>query len=143
MWGSVIGLLTGIVGGVSDNAMKKKEIKDAKHAREITRISNNEESDGKADLASIKRRTWGDEYLLMLTTSPLLFLFFEPVYVAVFGSNGYSDGAIRLGVIEGFEALKLMPEYVWYGIAGVYIDVLGFRRMMRIVIEKMVEKRLK
>lgn len=142
MWTILAGLVGNIFTGANDSYQKKQELKDARHSRELKRLTNNEEAAGNADLESIKGRTWGDEYLLILTTLPVLLLFLEPVYLVMFGSAEYAPGSMREGVLSGFKALEEMPEYAWWGLAAIYIDVLGFRRMLRIAIENVIAKKV-
>ncbi|PKH05237.1 hypothetical protein [Moritella sp. Urea-trap-13] len=71
-------------------------------------------------------RGWKDEYLLLLTTAPLILC----------SLPDYADY-----VNQGFTALDTVPEYYWYGLAMVYIDTFGFRRMLRTAMEQWVNKR--
>ncbi|MEJ2764841.1 hypothetical protein VV869_12865 [Photobacterium sp. MCCC 1A19761] len=64
---------------------------------------------------------------MLITTTPLVLCF-------VPGMVPYIDA--------GFAALNTVPEYYWYGLAMVYIDSFGFRRMLRQAIENWHKNRL-
>jgi len=81
----------------------------------------------KSDEISMNGRSWKDEYLLLITTAPLI-LCFLPDYSNYVGL--------------GFESLETEPEYYWYGLGMVYIDTFGFRRMLRTAMEQCVNKRV-
>ena len=78
------------------------------------------------DELSIGQRGWKDEYLLLITTAPLI-LSFIPDYAHY--------------VQSGFDSLNAVPEYYWYGLGMVYVDTFGFRRMLRTAMEQWVSKR--
>lgn len=141
MWGLLTNAISGIVGNITDSYNKKQELKDAKHERELKRITDNDQAAGDADIVSLRARTWSDEYLLILTTAPFAFLFFEPVVWVFISDIKYTEGMLREGVVKGFEAMKVVPEYMWYALALIYIDVFGFRRMLRLAIENLIMKK--
>ncbi|GAB3531925.1 hypothetical protein [Photobacterium alginatilyticum] len=133
----MIGLITTLVsGGIGlfrqrqDRRAKEQERKDriseAKTTSTIRRIEQGDTNAAKLDELSIAQRGWKDEYLLVITTVPLV-LSFVPDYAQY--------------VALGFEALNTIPEYYWYGLGMVYIDTFGFRRMVRVAVERWIEQR--
>ncbi|GAB2650576.1 hypothetical protein [Vibrio panuliri] len=107
---------------------RQDQLEQAVTDAQTKRIEQGDASAADLDAISLKGRGWKDEYLLVLTTAPLILTFipdFAP-YVA-----------------EGFAALKEnVPEYFWYALAMVYIDTFGFRRMLRVAFEHWINKRL-
>ncbi|MGF1732282.1 hypothetical protein [Photobacterium kasasachensis] len=133
----MIGLITTLVsGGIGlfrqrqDRRAKEQErqdrISEAKTTSTIRRIEQGDTNAAKLDELSIAQRGWKDEYLLVITTVPLV-LSFVPDYAQY--------------VALGFEALNTIPEYYWYGLGMVYIDTFGFRRMVRVAVERWIEQR--
>jgi hypothetical protein len=130
-------LLTALVtGGFSAfNAVRKNKadeikqdgvLKAAVSQAKAKRATAGDTNAAKLDEISMNGRGWKDEYLLLLTTAPLILCFLPD----------YADY-----VNQGFSALDTVPEYYWYGLAMVYIDTFGFRRMLRTAMEQWVNKR--
>ena len=130
-------LLTALVtGGFSAfNAVRKNKadeikqdgvLKAAVSQAKAKRAAEGDTNAAKLDEISMNDRGWKDEYLLLLTTAPLI-LCFIPDYANY--------------VSLGFDSLDKVPEYYWYGLAMVYIDTFGFRRMLRTAMEQWVNKR--
>lgn len=109
----------------------KLEIDSAEVVAKIERIKSGDEHAASLDRESIKQRGWKDDYLLLLTTLPLVLLFIGPLVGVDF----------QTPVKDGFTALKETPEYYWYALAIVYIDTFGFRRMLRVAFENWVTKK--
>ncbi|RWX54984.1 hypothetical protein [Photobacterium chitinilyticum] len=133
----MIGLISTLIsGGVTlyrqrqDNKAKVQERKDriseAKTVSTIRRIEQGDTNAAKLDEMSIAQRGWKDEYLLIITTAPLI-LSFVPDYAKY--------------IALGFDALNTIPDYYWYGLGMVYVDTFGFRRMARVAVERWLEKR--
>ena len=106
---------------------RQDRIDEAVTTAQAKRIEQGNASAAELDKISIKQRGWKDEYLLILTTLPVLFAFipdFAP-YIAA-----------------GFEALaNSVPEYYWYALGMIYIDTFGFRRMLRVAVEHWLSNR--
>ena len=134
-----LALIGKLVGGVAGYFKDKQQIKAKRQERQdalekavtdaqTKRIEQGDASAADLDAISLKNRGWKDDYLIVLTTVPLILAFipdFAP-YVAA-----------------GFDALKQnVPEYYWYALAMVYIDTFGFRRMLRVAFEHWMSKRL-
>ncbi|MDP2573265.1 hypothetical protein Q8W40_13825 [Vibrio penaeicida] len=113
--------------GRSEERQQSAEIKRELHSKRLESIRQGNISASDLDALSVKTRGWKDEYLLILTTIPVL-LCFIPDYAQY--------------AYAGFDALEQVPEYYWYLLAGIYIDTFGFRRMLRNTFEKWIEKRL-
>jgi len=133
----MIALLTALVtGGFSafkaireNKAAEIKQdgiIKAAVSTAKARRIESGDASATELDKVSLSDRGWKDEYLLLITTAPLI-LSFIPDY------SNY--------VNLGFTALNSVPEYYWYGLGMVYVDTFGFRRMLRVAVENWLNKR--
>jgi len=104
----------------------KTKIEEAQVAATIKRIESGDEHAAMLDKESIKQRGWKDDYLLILTTLPLVALFVGP----------FIGLDLQTKVEAGFTALAKTPEYYWYALGIIYIDTFGFRRMVRVAFEK-------
>ncbi len=135
---SAIPIIGNIIDAVSGYQSNKQEIKKAKQQGEIKiqeakieaqikLIQSDRESAGELDAIALRQVGWKDEFLMIITTAPLI-LAFVPDMVP------YID--------KGFEALDKMPEYYMYLVGGVYIYVLGFKRILLKVMESFVKKKL-
>ncbi|MFT5879562.1 MAG: hypothetical protein ACI86X_000666 [Moritella sp.] len=133
MWTLLTALVTGGVSAfkavrqnkadaIRQDGVLKAAVSEAKAKRAVAGDNNA----AALDELSIGQRGWKDEYLLLVTTAPLI-LCFIPDY------SNY--------VALGFEALSTVPEYYWYGLGMVYVDTFGFRRMLRTAMEQWVSKR--
>ena len=134
MWSLLTALVTGGIGAFRQERQNKAEeikqkglLKQAEITAKRERVTAGDNSAAKLDEISMSQRGWKDEYLLLITTAPLVLCFIPDM--AHF-------------VELGFKALALVPEYYWYGLAMVYIDTFGFRRMLRVAVERYLEKRL-
>jgi hypothetical protein len=132
VWGLIPGVLRGLfnLGGQymtnkAEDKQQKHDLKAAVHKGAIERATQGNLSAAELDKISLSDRGWKDEYLLIITTLPVILSFFP-------SAVGH--------VQAGFAALEGMPEYYWYALAMIYIDTLGFRRMLRTVIAKYMDK---
>lgn len=134
-----------LVGGLFDFFKHKREVKaeqrrgelELKKASNDSRIQRAQSGDDHAaamDLESIGQRGWKDDFLLILTTLPLVLLFTAPLYELAIAER-YQMGNLQAAVMAGFTALKATPEYYWWALAIIYIDTFGFRRMLRTAVE--------
>jgi hypothetical protein len=110
----------------ADEIKQDGVLKAAVSRAKAKRVAEGDTNAAKLDEISMNDRGWKDEYLLLLTTAPLI-LCFIPDYANY--------------VSLGFDSLDKVPEYYWYGLAMVYIDTFGFRRMLRTAMEQWVNKR--
>ncbi len=140
MWPALVAVGRELLGAWQGERKRKQEIKIANHNAEVQRIVKGDNNAAAADQASIVSRGWKDDYLLILTTLPVLVVFVEPLVLCL--SSSYVAGSASLAVGSGFNALASMPEYYWYALAVVYIDTFGFRRMFREVFAVWLKKRL-
>lgn len=122
--------LVGLFQSHQDSKHKAKERKDrldeAKTVATIKRLEQGDANATRLDELSLANRGWEADYLLFITTLPVL-LAFIPQCVPF--------------VEAGFEALESTPEYYWYVLAMIYIDTFGFRRMLRVGFEHWLDKR--
>jgi hypothetical protein len=118
-------IATMIIEGITNYFQRNQEIKKVEHEAEIVRIRTEAEQAGKLDELSMGQRSWKDEYLLLITTAPLVLLFFSPLL------DVSSVDEIQYAIRTGFSALEETPEYYWYALALIYVDTFGFRQMMR------------
>ncbi|MCO7225282.1 hypothetical protein [Pleionea sp. CnH1-48] len=100
----------------------------AESQSKIRRAENQEAADINLDLVALKTRGWKDEYLLVIGTVPIILSFIPDM---------------QIYVKQGFEALKETPEWYWYLMAGLFIDTLGFRSLLRGIVDSTLQKRLK
>ena len=135
MFGALFG--TAITAGINffkdKQAIKAKKqeradrLEEVKATAQIKRIESGDNNASKLDELSIAGRGWKDEYLLLLTTAPIM-LCFVPDY------SHY--------VKQGFDVLaESVPDYYWYALAMIYIDTFGFRRMLRVAVEHWLNKK--
>ena len=138
-WLAIVGNLFGIgkdalVGWQDRKKIKLEQdlrVETAKVEATIDRIKSGDDHAAGLDMESVKQRGWKDEYLLLLTTTPLLLLFVGPLIGVDF----------QTPVKDGFIALKETPEYYWYALAIVYVDTFGFRRMLRVAFENWINSK--
>ncbi|CCN85473.1 conserved hypothetical protein [Vibrio nigripulchritudo SFn27] len=109
-------------------AERKDRIEETKTLATIKRIEQGDNNATKLDEISLSNRGWKDEYLLIITTLPVM-MAFVPEWVH------YVDA--------GFKALENIPEYYWYALAMIYIDTFGFRHMLRRAFEIWLERQSK
>lgn len=126
----------------SDKA-HKAALKSKKQAHELSRDLNGDTQASNLDSISMSDRGYKDDWLLILTTMPLTIMFFEPVFILLASgwAGTYVAGDAVAAVQVGFDALQEAPEYYWYALALIYIDTFGFRRMLRVAIEKYLVKK--
>ena len=99
----------------------KLKIVQAKTEAAIHQIHTNDNYDFRLEELSLESRGWKDEYLLLITTAPLVLVFFPSMVPTI---------------NAGFMELSALPEWYLYALAAVYIDTFGFRRAIRSWIER-------
>ncbi|MGY5707387.1 hypothetical protein ACXHPE_03970 [Vibrio cincinnatiensis] len=125
----IVAAVTGLIDIFKSKAERKSRIEEAKTAATIERIKSGDEQAASLDAISLQSRGWKDEYLLLITTIPVLLAFVPD---------------LAPYVKQGFDVLKdSVPEYYWYALAMIYIDTFGFRRMMRVAFENWINKKLR
>lgn len=124
-------IITGIINLVKDPIKRHQELKQAKHIAKVERIKSGDDHAAGLDRLSIQQRGWKDDYLLLLSTSPLLAIFIDPLVSADLAS----------AISASFKTLNEMPEYYWYVLALIYIDTFGFRRMLRVAVERWLDNK--
>lgn len=139
IWTAITGLAGNIVNGIIDNRNKKQEIKDAKHAREVKAISDENNAAGRNDDISLSNVTWEDGYLTILITSPFVLLFIDPFLYALLKDQGYDQGFMAQSVNTAFQTMENVPEYMQYALALVVIHTFGYKRILRPAIVKFSE----
>lgn len=135
----MIPIWTAIISGAFDLIKHRSErkrierkgeldIKQAKTKAQIVRINKGDDSAVNMDMLSAQNRGWKDEYLLFIVTLPLILSFFPQMVPFV---------------TKGFDALKNVPHWYMWLLAGVYIDTFGFRRILRVGLENLIEKKFR
>lgn len=148
----LISFLPTLWSGVKEFIRKKQEVQKLERVAEIElrkaqlnaqieRAKSHDAADTMLDKASLEQTGWKDEYLLILTTTPMVLIMASPfldIYMMAMYSEDfiYKTGMIQEAVFHGFKALKEAPELYWYLLGAVYIHSLGMRRMLRIMLEK-------
>ncbi len=129
-----IPILSGLISLATNWLNNKQELKKLDHAREVAaatarieRAKSGDEHSAELDMISLRSRGWKDEYLLFLATAPVIMTFM--------------GGAAGAQAAAGFEALGTLPEWYMWILLGIYIDTFGFRRMLRVAMEKWVAKK--
>ncbi|MEX2964273.1 hypothetical protein [Microbulbifer sp. TYP-18] len=117
------------------------ELKKASNSARIQRAQTGDNHAAAMDLESVGQRGWKDDFLLLLTTLPVVLLFIAPLYELVIAEH-YRAGDLQRAVMARFTALKATPEYYWWALAAIYIDTFGFRRMLRTAVEAWAGKRM-
>jgi len=128
----LIPIITAIGSLVSGPLARWQETKDTEHKAKIARIQSGDNNAAELDRLSIAQRGWKDDYLLLITTAPLVLLFIGPL----FSVEGLTEA-----VKAGFVALESLPEYFWYALGIIYIDTFGFRRMVRVAVERWLDSK--
>lgn len=127
----VLDFLGLLISPISDHFKHKTELKKitkqaevqiatAKATHQITQAQKGQQADIELDRISLASRGWKDEFILLVVFIPII-LSFIPSMVPY--------------VSQGFQALSITPEYYWYIVGAVVIDTLGFRRLLRGVLE--------
>lgn len=147
----LLSFIPSLISGVKEYVGKKQDlqklkrnasikIETAKVEAQIRRIESSDAADVKLDALSLEQTGWKDEYLLILTTLPLISIMISPyldLAVAISSDDFvYQNGMLATAVGSGFDEMKKLPEYYWYALGGVYIHSLGMRRMFRQLLEK-------
>lgn len=132
---ALVGLGKLVVDGIQGYVQRRQELKQAEHQAKLKRIAEGDAHAARLDELSIAQRGWKDDYLLIITTLPVVLLFAAPLMEVS------TPGEIQSAVTEGFEALKKTPEYYWYALGLIYIDTFGFRRMLRVAFEGWIKKK--
>lgn len=99
----------------------KTRVEQAKVDATVRQVESNDAMDGKLEEISLSTRTWKDEYLLIITTSPMVLVFFP---------------AAVDDIQAGFKALATLPEWYKWIVLMIYVDTFGFRRVVRAWLEK-------
>lgn len=110
-------------------------LKQARIESQIRRAEQGDVSAISLDQLSFQHRGIKDDYLLIITTMPLLLLFTAPLFELVFLQSVYVAGDLTNAVMSGFNALQIAPDWYLVALALIYVDTFGFRRMLRSVIE--------
>ncbi|WP_163836935.1 hypothetical protein [Spartinivicinus ruber] len=117
---TIINTLSSVVQSYIAVRQRKAELKQAIHQKQLDDIHQGNISASELDSLSIQSRGWKDDFLLVVTVTPLVMCF-----VPEMGSH----------IKQGFEVLSAsVPEWYMYALALVYIDTFGFRRILRNVL---------
>lgn len=146
---TLLGFLPQLFTGVKEYVGKKQELQKLERTAEvemkkavltaqINQATQLAISETELDRMSIEKTGYGDEYLLIITTLPLvLSLFVSPAMDwYMMPSEEYVQGMIAEAMKNGFINLRELPEYYWYGMGAVYLHFLGMRRMFTALIER-------
>ena len=143
---TIAGLINSGITAYAEHSKQKARLKNLqlsgeyllKQAQIDSQVKRLEAGDNAAislDQLSFQHRGWKDEYLLLFTTAPVLILFLAPLVDLILLSNNYQAGALSAAVIAGFTALNQTPDWYLVALALVFVDTLGFRRLLRGFIE--------
>ncbi|WP_299733872.1 hypothetical protein [uncultured Endozoicomonas sp.] len=143
---AIAGLITNGITAYTERSKQKAHLKNLelsgeyrlKQAQIDSQIKRVEDGDNAAislDQLSFQHRGWKDEYLLLFTTAPVLILFLAPLVDLILLGDSYQAGALSAAVIAGFTALNQTPDWYLVALGLVFVDTLGFRRLLRGFIE--------
>ena len=117
MYATVINTVSNLFSTYLTNKHRKEELKQAIHSKQLDEIQQGNISASGLDSLSIQSRGWKDDFLLLVTVTPLVLCFIP-------GVGEY--------IKQGFAMLSdSVPEWYMYALALVYIDTFGFRRILR------------
>ena len=96
------------------------------------------------DKASIGQIPWGDDWLLILVSFPVVVTMLSPFVDLYFLTQAkdfvYEQGLLAKAVGTGFEELSKAPEWYWYLFGAVTVYTLGMRKLLRLFLEKLTLK---
>ena len=120
MWTTIFTSVTSLFSNYLSTRRHNAELKQAIHKKQLEQVAQGNISASELDALSIQSRGWKDDFLLIITVTPLVLCFVPEL-----------SGHVRLG----FQALNSsVPEWYMYALALVYIDTFGFRRILRNVL---------
>ncbi len=114
-WYSLLtGPIEAIIGGFTDNAKRKDELKAAKHNAEVERVKRGDVIERDYDLQALKnaQSSWIDEIMVLWVLAVISCLFI-PTLAPV--------------AIAGIAALAQMPYWFQLVVVGCFISKLGLR----------------
>lgn len=120
-------LVSGVTGPVADaivrwrevkgqERLRKLELKEAVHKRQIELISQGLAADATWELAQIKNSGWKDEFTLLTISIPMVLCFIP--YTQPY-------------VVAGFEALQDTPAWYQLMLVAIYFATYGIRYWRR------------
>ena len=146
----LIGNLLGIGKSALENRAKMKQLKaeqdfsiiEAQTKAQVDRIMSNTDSDNQIDLitAQNKRFTSKDEVVTYLFLVPVVVATVVPFIIA-FKTDSWTE--LNALILASYESLDKLPEWYKYVLGAVVIDVLGFRSLMRGLVNKYIDKHTK
>ncbi|WP_133296202.1 hypothetical protein [Zooshikella ganghwensis] len=129
MYSTIITAITSLFQAYFTNKQHKAELKQAIHNKQLDEIQQGNISASELDSLSIQSRGWKDDFLLIITVTPLVLCFVPEM----------SDH-----IKNGFQALNAsVPEWYMLALALVYIDTFGFRRILRNVFSNYLNTKIK
>lgn len=134
--GKAVGALISPVSKYMTQRNKLKQIKDegaiklaqTKVDAQIKQAMSDAENAGELDRITVADAGYKDEYLMFIVTIPLIMAFIP---------------ALVPYVEAGFAVLEEMPEYYKYMVAGVFIYVFGYKRIMLKLINAYLNSKIK
>lgn len=92
------------------------------------RAISNDEADNRIDYETVKQnaKSWKDELLVFITIVPFASAVFTP-FVKAYKTSDWTN--LVVDSAESFKTLALLPEFYMWMLVGVYVYVLGFRRI--------------
>lgn len=142
-WLGLVGDILGIGGRALERKSKRKEqaalhefkLKEAELNSKISvieaqtkRAITNDEADNRIDYETVKQnaKSWKDELLVFITIVPFASAVFTP-FIKAYKTSDWTN--LVLDSSESFKTLALLPEFYMWMLIGVYVYVLGFRRI--------------
>ncbi|MBU2714369.1 hypothetical protein [Zooshikella harenae] len=128
MISTIITAITSLFQTYLTHKQHKAELKQAIHNKQLDEIQQGNISASELDSLSIQSRGWKDDFLLIVTVTPLVLCFVPEM---------------AEHIKSGFEALNTsVPEWYMLALALVYIDTFGFRRILRNVLSNYLNTKI-
>ena len=152
MISAIAGLISNGIDAFASHAKQKSEqktleltgkyrIKQAQIESQIKRLESSDSAAISLDQLSFEHRGWKDEYLLIFTTAPVFLLFLAPLLELFLLNAPYQSGGLTQAVMAGFEAMAKTPDWYLGALLLVFVDTLGFRRLLRTALENKLLKK--
>lgn len=146
----LIGNLLGIGKSALENRAKMKQLRaeqefsiiEAQTKAQVDRIMSNTDSDNQIDLitAQNKKYTSKDEVVTYLFLVPVVVATVVPFIIAI-KTNAWTE--LNALILSSYEGLDKLPNWYKYVLGAVIVDVLGFRSVMRKVVNSYINKKVK
>ena len=147
------GILSGIIGFFTKKSEAKAKLKqvkldgeirinEAKINAEVNRIKENTVSDNNIDLETVKnmKNTYKDEFIVVLFLLPFFTILNVVPFIVAYQNSSWTN--LTIYIQESVNVLNSFPDWYKYVVGLIVIGTLGFRSLLRKVIESKINKKL-